>query len=84
MSEQHCVIFNWNVRGLNSSARRKVVRDQVQETGCTIVGLQETKMEHIDDRVVTESLGTRFREQYLVLPSEGASGGILLAVDKDY
>jgi hypothetical protein len=29
MSEQKCLLFDWNVRGLNSKARRKVVRDLV-------------------------------------------------------
>lgn len=76
--------FNWNVRGLNNQARRKVVRDHVQESGCTIVYLQETKMEQIDERVVAESLGNRFKDQFIVLPSVGASGGALLELNKDY
>lgn len=41
-------------------------------------------MEEIDDRVVIESVGVKFKEQYIYLPSEGASGGILLAVNGEY
>lgn len=84
MSEKNCILLNWNVRGLNSQARRKVVRDQVQETGCTIVCLQETKMEQIDERVVVESLGMNFKNQFTCLPSVGASGGISVAVNGDF
>jgi len=40
MIDQNCVMVNWNVRGLNNPARRKVVRDLVTDQGCTIVCLQ--------------------------------------------
>jgi hypothetical protein len=39
MIDQKCVLMNWNVRGLNNSAPRKVVRDLATDTGCTIVCL---------------------------------------------
>jgi hypothetical protein len=54
MTDQHCVIFNWNVRGLNNSARRQVVFNSVRDTRATIVALQETKLEHIDRQMVYE------------------------------
>ncbi|RLM80658.1 hypothetical protein C2845_PM12G16820 [Panicum miliaceum] len=44
------------VRGLNNTAR-KVVRDLVTDTGCSIVCPQETKMVVIDAQVVQETLG---------------------------
>lgn len=81
MIEQQSVIFNWNVRGLNNSARRKVVRDMVQEYRATIVTLQETKLQVIDRQVVLETLGERFADNYVYLPALGTRGGILLAVD---
>ena len=56
MIDQRCVLLDWNVRGLNSAARRKVVRDLVQETGASIVCLQETKMQLRDRSVVVESV----------------------------
>lgn len=84
MSDQICVVLNWNVRGLNNPARRKVVKDLVQETRCTVACFQETKMEQINDRIIVEALGEKFKDNYVCRPSEGASGGILLAVHSDY
>jgi exonuclease III len=44
MIDQNCIIFNWNVRGLNNEARRKVVRYMIGEYRATIIALQETKL----------------------------------------
>jgi hypothetical protein len=60
MSEQKCLLLNWNVRGLNSRARRKVVKDWAQDYMCTIATLQETKLEQINEEVITETLGVKF------------------------
>ncbi|CAO2206826.1 unnamed protein product [Urochloa humidicola] len=84
MIEQNCTIFNWNVRGLNNTARRKVVRDYVGECRATIVTLQETKLETIDRQIVVETLGARFADNFVSLPALGTRGGILLAVDEAY
>ena len=84
MIDQRCVLLNWNVRGLNSPARRKVVRDLARDTACTIACLQETKMQAIDDAIVCESLGPSFRASLVFLPASGTRGGALLAVHEDY
>jgi len=42
MSEQKCIVLNWNVRGVNNRARRQVVKDMASDTACTIAALQET------------------------------------------
>jgi len=84
MIDQRCVLLNWNVRGLNSPARRKVVRDLARDTACTIACLQETKMQAIDDAIVCESLGPSFRASHVFLPASGTRGGALLAVHEDY
>jgi exonuclease III len=47
-------------------------------TRADIVCLQETKMQSIPRRIMLSMLGSDF-EHSLVLPSVGASGGILLA-----
>jgi hypothetical protein len=44
-------IFNWNVCGLNSPARRDVVRDMVQSAQPKLVCLQETKLVQISSQV---------------------------------
>jgi len=84
MIDQNCVMVNWNVRGLNNPARRKVVRDLVTDQGCTIVCLQETKMQLIDDATICESMGQKFRAHYVYLPALGTRGGAILAVNDDY
>lgn len=77
-------MLDWNVRGLNNSARRKVVSDLVTDIGCSIICLQETKMASIDANVVQKSLGMKFHRNFATLPANGTRGGTLLAVDDDY
>lgn len=79
MNDQNCTLFNWNVRGLNNTSRRTMVRDYVQDTKSTIVCLQETKLNHIDDAIVVETLGHPYAENYAFLPAQGTRGGVLIA-----
>ena len=41
-------MVSWNVRGLNDSQKRLVVRNLLREWKCDIVFLQETKLAGID------------------------------------
>lgn len=84
MSEQNCILLNWNVRGLNNKARRDVVCNLVRDTRATIVALQETKLAVVNDEVVKETLGNRFCANYVFVPATGTCGGILLAVDEEH
>lgn len=84
MLEQHLIILNWNVRGLNNPARRRVVSDLVRDTRATIVTLQETKLEVIDKDLVVQALGHRFADNFVFLPATNTRGGILTAVDESY
>ena len=84
MSEQRCQILNWNVRGLNGAARRKVVHDLAADTRCTIACLQETKLAYVQDHIVGETLGQNFTANYAFLPADGTRGGALIAVDEDH
>jgi exonuclease III len=81
---QDAIILNWNVRGLNSPARRQVIRELVQDHQCTIACLQETKLQTVTDSVVTEILGGRFSGNFVALPADGTRGGILLACSQDH
>ena len=74
MIDQNCVMVNWNVRGLNNPARRKVVRDLVSETKATVVALQETKLEVVDTTIISEVPGQRFEDSFVVLPAAGTRG----------
>lgn len=77
MDPSHIII--WNVWGLNSTARRDLVRLMVDSARVDAVCLQETKMKNSSRRHVLSMLGSEFDNNFLVLPSVGASGGILFA-----
>lgn len=84
MAQHNCQILNWNVRGLNEGARQDAVNELVRSTGATIVCLQETKMQLLDQNVVARTVGTKFVNSFAVLPAEQTRGGILLAVNEDF
>lgn len=84
ISDQNCTIFNWNVRGLNGTARRQIVRDMVSDHHGTIVCLQETKLSLVDDAVICSTLGPQFLNNYAALLANGVRGGVLLAFSQDH
>ena len=45
-------VLCWNVRGLNSDDRKRAVRQKIDESACSIVCLQETKCEVIDQHFI--------------------------------
>jgi exonuclease III len=79
LADPHCVTLNWNVRGLNNPARRQVVRDLVIDNACTIVCLQETKLQTVDNILIGSTLGQQFIDNYAALPAEGTRGRIIIA-----
>ena len=72
-------LLNWNVRGLGSPAKRRVVSIFVQQIRCNIVCLQETKAVVVDRDFIAESIGQAFADNFLFKEAEGSRGGILLA-----
>jgi exonuclease III len=72
-------MFNWNVRGLNGGARRQVVKDLVSDHRAQIVCLQETKLQTVNDFIISETMGAQFVGGYAVLLAEGLSGGVIIA-----
>ena len=68
-------ILIWNVRGLNKIDRCNAVRDSAR---VDVVCLQETKMVDVSRFLVLRMLGPAF-DNFVFLPSVGASGGILVA-----
>jgi hypothetical protein len=49
-----------------------------------VVCIQETKMQFIDERLVMEKLGQRFKTSFSFLPTAGTCGGILITVAEDH
>ena len=78
----HC--FSWNFRGLNNPAKRASVRQTISSTGATIVCLQETKIMNWTNDLLKETVGSKLVNQVVQLPSQGASGGIIIASDADF
>ena len=72
-------ILFWNVRGLNSVARRGVVRALVDAAKIDIICLQETKMVTISHQLILSMHGSDFDNNYICHPLVGASGGIMIA-----
>ena len=69
-------VLCWNVRGLNSAARQRAVREKIEESQCSIICLQETKCPSIDANFVRSWCPRRF-DQFAYVPSMGASGGLI-------
>jgi exonuclease III len=74
-------IFIWNVRGLNSRARRDVVREFILQQHVSVVCLVETKLDVIRSSVACDLMGSSF--DYVFLPSVGVAGGILIGWRRD-
>lgn len=72
--------FSWNVRSLGQSQRCDDVLSELIAQRPTFASLQETKLSDIDKAKLKAFLPARL-SQHAVLPSVGASGGILTAWD---
>ncbi|RVW29586.1 Transposon TX1 uncharacterized 149 kDa protein [Vitis vinifera] len=73
-------IISWNVRGLGSSNKRRVIKDFLRLEKPDVVMIQETKKEKCDRRLVG-SVWTVRNKDWVILPACGASGGILFIWD---
>ena len=70
-------IISWNVRGLSSRNKRRMVKDFLRSENPDVVMIQETKKENCDRRFVG-SVWTVRNKYWVALPASGASGGILI------
>ncbi|KAG2664285.1 hypothetical protein I3760_16G075000, partial [Carya illinoinensis] len=70
-------IILWNVRGLNEMEKHLKIINQLQKWRVDIVCLQETKLELITINTVRSLWGCS-RVGWAHLPSNGASGGIVM------
>ena len=74
---KHWKILNWNIRGSNSHEKHLAIFNKIEESGCSILCLQETKREHFDLPYIRKFCPKRFTK-FAFLPSIGASGGLLV------
>ena len=77
MNTQNWNVLCWNIRGLNATEKHDAVRDKIEESGCSIVCLQETKLWNFDMPLIKNFAPRRF-DKFDFIPSDGASGGILV------
>ena len=69
-------ILNWNVRGINSTARWNDIRKKNEESACCIMTFQETKRDIFDSTYIKNFCPKRCN-QYCYSPSNGSSGGLI-------
>ncbi|KAK9269539.1 hypothetical protein L1049_001315 [Liquidambar formosana] len=50
-------ILSWNIRGLGSTIKRKAIRRIISEKRISVICIQETKLEVIDQRCVNQIWG---------------------------
>lgn len=65
-------------------ARRGAVRDLVTELRCNFACLHEIKVADVDARLVTETLGPAFGQNFIYRAAVGTRGGILMACTDDF
>lgn len=82
MDNELKIVF-WNVRGLNSKAKRTAVRSVVSSVSPSIVCFSEKKLASISPKLIFETLGPPFAD-FFWLPMAGTRGRILLAWRGDH
>ena len=74
-------MISWNVRGLNDSQKRLVVRNLLWEWQCDVVCLQETNLASIDRQLVCSIWGCLYVD-WVALDANQTAGGVLIMWDK--
>jgi hypothetical protein len=77
MNNRNWTILCWNIRGLNAVDKHDVVRNKIEESGCSIICLQETKMQFVDMQSIRK-FAPRWFDKFDFVPSIGASSGIIV------
>lgn len=70
-------IISWNVGGLGEDVKITAIRNAVRRNNPSTVTIQETKKELVYDSLIRALLGNNGCD-YVYLPSEGRSGGIIV------
>jgi exonuclease III len=69
-------ILSHNIRGINSDTKWNSLRNNILESNCDIVCIQETKKESFDDSYI-RLFCNRNLDKFAHDPSIGASGGFI-------
>ena len=69
-------VLSWNIRGINSNSKLLALRNAIDTSGCSVLCIQETKLESFDLAFVKTFCPERY-DKFVFAPSLGASGGII-------
>jgi exonuclease III len=69
--------LSWNIRGVNRADKWPLIRNKIEESNASIICLQETKRGDFDLNFICKFAPRRFN-QFAFIPSDGASGGLLV------
>lgn len=72
-------ILNWNARGLCAPKKRRKLNNMIKDHSVDIIAIQETKSENFTNIQLQDISGSF--DIWLVKPSIGLSGGILIGMD---
>jgi hypothetical protein len=75
-NNREMVILCHNIRGINFDVKHSSIRNKIQEIGCDIICLQETKMENFDASYLKKFCPKAF-DCSSFTPLVGASGGTI-------
>ena len=73
-------VLCWNVRGINSDKKLLALCNAISSSGCSVICLQETKRATFDLAFVKLFCPKKF-DKFEVVPSQGASGGLIVLWD---
>ena len=74
-------ILSWNVRGLNNSRKREVVKNFLRDWKGDVICLQETKLDLVDQKIIRSLWGNMY-VGWEALNAVHTAGGIILMWDK--
>jgi len=73
----------WNIRGIGSSSKKRIIRSLIREEGIDIIGLVESKHNEVTLHDMNRCWGNQDVEWLQVPAGEGGSGGMILSWIKD-
>jgi exonuclease III len=74
------IVLCWNIRGLNDKSKQLALLNAINTSACSVVCLQETKKCHFDIEFIKSCCPRRF-DDFVYIPSTGASGGLIIIWD---
>ena len=77
----HFKILSWNVRGLNDSRKRLIVKNCLREWKCDVICLQETKLSGMDRQMVGNLWSCPYVD-WVALDAVQTAGGVVMMWDR--